>query len=46
MEKIYYSPEFEVVRLSLSDKICVIAVSKDESGQSSGFIDPGEEEEP
>lgn len=41
--KIYESPEFEIVKVTLSDNI--LNVSEGESGQGSGIInDPGEEE--
>lgn len=41
--KIYESPEFEIVKVNLSDS--VLNISQGESGQSGGIInDPGEEE--
>ena len=43
MSKFYESPEFEIVKINLSN--CVLNISEGESGQSGGVInDPGEEE--
>lgn len=44
MKKYYDSPEFEVIKLTLSDS--VLNLSEGESGSSGGgYIDPGELEE-
>ncbi len=43
MKKIYESPDFEVVRITLSDTI--LTISEGESGASGGgYIEPGNDD--